>query len=201
MGECLVRRRYVAGLPERVLSVLAAKTIGYQGAEDIALVALREPYERIGRPDKPTKKQVNFTKRTLASKDPLIQRCLILGLPRGVYGNLARPVRCSCGSLITVAPCVQCSSQLWEETVARIGDRPARPYETPAESTVAEPGTPEKIAVIKARIRAGESAFHPCDPVYIPPKANSARIRLISTEFIPVTLLDRFRRNLGQYGF
>ena len=35
---------------------------------------------------------------------------------------------------------------------------------TPDESTVAEPGTEEKIAVMRERLERGESCFHPDDP-------------------------------------
>jgi hypothetical protein len=39
-----------------------------------------------------------------------------------------------------------------------------QPSKEPAVSTTAEPGTPEKLAVMRRRARRGESLFHPADP-------------------------------------
>lgn len=39
-------------------------------------------------------------------------------------------------------------------------------FKLPVLPTKAEPGTPEKLAVLAARARAGESLWHPDDPLY-----------------------------------
>ena len=82
------------------------------------------------------------------------------------YGNLARPVRCKgCGGLVNVVPCVVCNPPEDDEEEAR-AEQEATPW--PPAPTEHLPGSEAKIEVMRQRVLAGYSPWHPLDS-YVEP--------------------------------
>ena len=194
--------RYVDELPERVLSVLGAHTIGIQGNERIALMALAEEDNR----EQPHSREVKFVDALFRSDDPLIRRCLEDGLPDGVYGKLCRTVKCDgCGAKLNIAPCPTCAEivrrkevqerddrgqylpktgiSYWREQSVRLKSRETVRGGIPSRKTNAEPGGDEKIEIMRRRVERGESPCHPKDKRR---EMRQSRVELaeVSTEFV-----------------
>lgn len=104
------------------------------------------------------------------SKNPVVRRCVDVGLPPGVcrpFPYEGTKVRCPlCRAMIDHAPCPWCSLKFSRAApVAPEGDDPLD-----ATATTAVPGTYSKLAVMRRRVAAGVSAFHPDDgPVEVCP--------------------------------
>ena len=155
--------RYAEELPNSTLLVIGLWNMGYTEIEDVARLLWIVDL-------KPLRKLYRILK---TCHDPLIQRYINHGLPRGVCRMLpGRPgvtggdpteetwtVRCSlCGSTVNCVPCVFCSlKNPMIEDVPRRRNFDSR--HIPESRTTARPGSDWKIEVMRERIAKGESAF------------------------------------------
>jgi hypothetical protein len=95
--------------------------------------------------------------------DPTVLKWVEHGLPAGASAPIYEGhVRCElCGSDVNMVPCPRCNMIGPAVPMKRRRQR-TRPIPEP---TTARPGTPEKMAVMRARLRAGRALSHPDDPV------------------------------------
>jgi hypothetical protein len=121
-------------------------------------------------------KFVRFARMVLLSKNPIVQECLRYGLPKACATPLPEGCRAhcdQCGADLSSVPCVKCGRVTYSidgslsDGIARdakVIDSDEAVFVDAVEATTAKPGTPEKIAVMRARIERGEGPFHPDDP-------------------------------------
>ena len=93
------------------------------------------------------------------SKNKLIVHAKINGLPPSCAATIQGSIFCpGCRQSISAVPCQRCATEVDEE----IDARPARdePLPEPVLRTSYEPGSQEKIRVMRGRASRGESCFH-----------------------------------------
>lgn len=99
------------------------------------------------------------------TKNPLVRQWVDEGLPPGACGPLAEPKRVLCHlcrNMVNYVPCPHCSVRNAEPiSAAKERSKDAKP----CSPTMAYPGTPEKIEVLRQRASCGEMLFHELDPV------------------------------------
>lgn len=100
------------------------------------------------------------------SDNPLVRKCVDIGLPPRVTAELPFPctIRCkACGASVNMVPCVLCRNKmLTSDEFERDDIDNWRPVPA-AISTHHRPGTYEKIEVMRQRVARGEAPFHPDD--------------------------------------
>jgi hypothetical protein len=106
-----------------------------------------------------------------SSPHPVIKYIWKHGMPRSCGGVLPEGVWVVCGncrSRVNVVPCVICTPSNLKDKVVRPVTR-GRPRDTPFAKakfpTTELPGTDAKMEVMRQRVAAGQSPFHPDDPV------------------------------------
>lgn len=164
----------ICGYPCQVVSIVAAYLAGLREPEAIARAALCE---------KPRASDLQMVRDVLAN--PSLQGWLQHGLPRHVHARLEDPVRCrSCGRMIVAFPCVACAAEGWQRARKRRASRSASAR--PASATTAAPGSREKIEVMRQRVSAGKSCFHPDDPWFEDRRSRRPKrpVTVVSTQYL-----------------
>jgi hypothetical protein len=167
-------------LPDSTIVVIGLWNMGYTDMKTVGrllgLVDLR-PLRRLA-------------KMLKTSEDPVIRRCVDVGLPPGVYRQLpgmngppvephrrkTRGVLCKlCGRTVDCVPCPRCSmvSPRTEEIKGGNGKLKST---SPMYTTDANPGSLRKLTILRHRLERGEELFHPEDKA----------IEIAPVEMIPV---------------
>lgn len=120
------------------------------------------------KPDDPIRDdQLHAVYLVLTSDLPTISLALNFGLPAGASAHLHRPVWCeSCGHMVRMAPCVACyMMEKWTEDDTSETTHPYRARK-PRTETQLEPGSADKIELMKRRVDRGEAPCHQNDKQY-----------------------------------
>jgi hypothetical protein len=158
-----IRIQHANQLPDTTLVVIGLWNMGYTDLQTAAkklLVVDERPLRRLFR-------------MLATTRDPLIRRYVDFGLPPGVHRRFPfadTTIRCRlCGGTVESVPCPLCALKFGGCDADPRCFREV-PLKIPVRRTGAAPGSPQKIAVMRARIGRGESAFHPKD-ASLPKKA------------------------------
>lgn len=138
-------------LPDTTIVILGLMEMGYT---DLALIAEILHVNRI----RPLRRLLKMLK---TSRNPVIRRCVDVGLPPGMFREFPyhdRSVRCPlCGGMVKTAPCAKCATPFGRHATEEFPRECVYPA---PEATTAEPGTLRKIAVLRMRLERGEELFH-----------------------------------------
>ena len=146
--------RKVEHLADTTIVVIGMLEMGYDDIDLIAKILHRRD----------TTQLVTLLKMLEETENPVVRRCMDVGLPPGVvrqfpYGG-SRLVCPLCRNKIDHAPCLRCSLA-GQKTYGRGKERDATEYDSVA--TPACPGTNNKVATLARRAELGLSLFHPED--------------------------------------
>lgn len=151
-------RRLPENLPTRELAIIALLHMGLSSAVEMASVVFDS--------DRPTARQIRFTRSIVNIDRGPLWFLKTQGIPRGVSANVLRPVTCpTCNSRVTVVPCLQCFPGDYE----LIPRYPRREFSTKAavrtakRATKALPGSEAKLMEMRRRQERGESLFRDDD--------------------------------------
>jgi len=148
-------------LPARARSVLGLYQMGWRDPQKIANVIFNS------RRESPTKKQVNYVRGILLSRDQRVIRARIYGIKGQGASFINRPIRCPiCRNKVSYVPCVSCYIASDTPIKPKASRRQEYRAITPRRSTKAEAGSDYKMTVMRRRVARGDSPFHPNDPMY-----------------------------------